>query len=272
MLDRGSDYANEDVGNIVALEHVNVRVPDQTTATLFYIVGMGFTRDPYMSVGIDNMWINAGKQQFHLPTGNAQVLPGHIGVVVPDITALKRRLEGVQGKLAGTHFAWSVQEDRVEVTCPWGNQFWCFAPGPKSGDMSLGVPYVEFLVEPGASKGIGQFYEKSLGAAISFEQNPMGATARVDAGHNQTLVFQETAEERRPYDGHHIAVYLANFSGPYAYLRGQNLITEEVRNHQFRFQEIVHPDSHKPLLSLEHEVRSLRHPLYHRPLVNRDIA
>ena len=43
--------AAEDVGNIASLEHVNIRVPDQSVATLFYIVGLGFTRDPYMNVG-----------------------------------------------------------------------------------------------------------------------------------------------------------------------------------------------------------------------------
>src|SRR5215467_16404451 len=50
------EYANEDVGNIVLLEHVNVQVPDQAVATMFYIMGMGFTRDPYLNIGLGNMW------------------------------------------------------------------------------------------------------------------------------------------------------------------------------------------------------------------------
>ena len=40
------EYSEEDIGNIVSLEHVNVPIPDQSLATLFYVVGMGFTRDP----------------------------------------------------------------------------------------------------------------------------------------------------------------------------------------------------------------------------------
>ena len=44
------DYTEEDVGNIVLLEHVNLQIPDQPTAILFYVVGLGFTRDPYLSV------------------------------------------------------------------------------------------------------------------------------------------------------------------------------------------------------------------------------
>ncbi|HVA13847.1 MAG TPA: hypothetical protein VNF99_11395, partial [Stellaceae bacterium] len=54
------DRAAEDLGNIVKLEHVNVRIPDQRLATLFYVAGLGFTRDPYIMVSTNNMWINMG--------------------------------------------------------------------------------------------------------------------------------------------------------------------------------------------------------------------
>src|SRR5436309_15599263 len=106
-LSRSDTASAEDVGNIVSLEHVNTQVPDQSLATLFYIVGIGFTRDPYMNVGLTNMWINIGDQQFHLPTGQPQVLRGHTGLVVPDIAALKERLASVEGQLKGTRFEWS---------------------------------------------------------------------------------------------------------------------------------------------------------------------
>src|SRR5512134_3312838 len=105
------DRRAQDVGNIVALEHVNVRVPDQGLATLFYVVGLGFTRDPYLMVGIDNMWINVGQQQFHLPTGAPQVTPGHVTAVVPDLDGLRERLVAVESRLAGTRFAWRADGD-----------------------------------------------------------------------------------------------------------------------------------------------------------------
>jgi len=54
------DRTLEDIGNIVHLEHVNVRVPCQQTATQFYVVALGLTRDPYLMVGLENMWINVG--------------------------------------------------------------------------------------------------------------------------------------------------------------------------------------------------------------------
>src|SRR5258706_15081112 len=102
-MDQVYDRAAADIDNIIGLEHVNVTVDDQRLATLFYVAGMGLTRDPYLSVSDDNMWINFGRQQFHLPArGKAQVLRGHVGVVVPDLEALKTRLAAVREKLAET--------------------------------------------------------------------------------------------------------------------------------------------------------------------------
>ncbi len=73
------DRTTEDLGNSIHLEHVNVQVPDQRLATLFYVAGLGLTRDPYLMVSDSNMWINVGRSQFHLPSGHAQVLRGHTG-------------------------------------------------------------------------------------------------------------------------------------------------------------------------------------------------
>lgn len=263
------DYSAEDVGNIVSLEHVNLRIADQATAALFYVVGLGLTRDPYLTVGLQNMWINVGEQQFHLPTGAPQVLPGHIGVVVPNLESLEERLKTIQERLSGTRFSWSAQEGHLAVTCPWGNHFRCHQPDEKFGDMTLGIPYVEFQVNPGAAAGIARFYEAAMRAsAKTFSENGAQA-ARVAIGRNQWLLFREGDEKIPPYDGHHIAIYVANFSGPYGFLKRRELVMEE-RNHQFRFKDIVDPESGKRLFEIEHEVRSLRHPMYHRPFVNRN--
>lgn len=270
-VEPAKEYRNEDVGNIVLLEHVNVCIPDQALGTLFYIVGMGFTRDPHMMVGLDNMWVNIGEQQFHLPTGNPQVLPGHVGVVVPDLQTLQQRLESVRDKLSDTQFSWSVHDDHVHVTSPWGKRVRCYGPDPKFGAMKLGVPYVEFRVRPGAAEGIGRFYERVMGAPVTVDHEPRGTAARVHVGQHQTLVFQDTAEEQVPYDGHHVAIYIANFSAPYAFFKERGLITKDVTNHEFRFQTIVDPETDKPVYELEHEVRSMRHPRYRIPLVNRTV-
>jgi hypothetical protein len=254
----------EDVGNIVSLEHVNTRVADQSLATLFYIVGLGFTRDPYMNVGLTNMWVNIGDQQFHLPTGLPQVLRGHTGLVVPDLDALKERLAMIQPQLGGTRFAWSDEGGYITACSPWGNAYRCYRPG-RFGSMKLGVPYVELTVPAGSAAAVQRFYERVFGAPGALEDD----AARVQVGAGQTLVFRET-DAVPDYDGHHIAIYIANFSGPFQYLEERNLVTEGIRNHQFRFQDIVDPDTGLPVFTLEHEVRSSRHPGFRRPLVNRE--
>ncbi|HEY7316721.1 MAG TPA: hypothetical protein VIE89_04035 [Candidatus Binatia bacterium] len=264
------EYSDEDVGNIVLMEHVNVQVPDQSTAMMFYIMGMGFTRDPYLNIGLGNMWANVGEQQFHLPTRPAQVIQGHIGIVVPDLAALQERLASVEKGLAGTKFGWSAAADHVAVTCPWGNHFQCYATGPAFGDMALGIPYVEFLVAPGRAASIARFYQQVLNAPSTTESSKRGIAGRVKIGRNQSLVFRETEAPLAPYDGHHIAIYVANFSGAYGYLKSRGLISEDVRNHQYRFKEIIDPDSGSTVFMVEHEVRSLHHPMFRRFLVNRN--
>jgi hypothetical protein len=324
------DRTSQDVGNLVAMEHVNLRVPDQGLATTFYVVGLGFTRDPYMMVGTENMWINVGQQQFHLPTGRPQRTPGYVDVVVPDLDALALRLAQVRDKLAGTAFAYSREAGTVLVTCPWGNRLRCHGPGPEFGDMTLGIARVEFPVAQGHAEGIARFYSGLLGAPTAVqpagseetsgvaavldagrpagaEAAPAGATARprwvagagssardgepsraadgrgqkadgagsvarVRIGGQQALVFRETTAAVPPYDGHHIAVYIADFSGPHGRLRERGLVTEESGEHQYRFQDIVDPATSHRLFVIEHEVRSLRHPMYQRPLVNRNPA
>ena len=82
-MEKTYDRSVQDIGNILGMEHLNVQVPNQEMAQTFYAAGLGFTRDPYMMVGPENMWINVGQQQFHLPTRDPQVFPGYIGVVVP---------------------------------------------------------------------------------------------------------------------------------------------------------------------------------------------
>jgi hypothetical protein len=266
------DYSDEDVGNIVLLEHVNVQVPDQALAIAFYIVGLGFTRDPYLNYGLGNMWANVGEQQFHLPTRPAQVIPGHIGVVIPDLDALKDRLASLEKTLSGTQFSWSAEADHLAVTCPWGNHFRCYPAGASYGDMALGIPYVEFLVAPGRAAAIARFYDQVLGAPAATESAKHGTVTRVKIGRNQSLVFRETEQALSPYDGHHIAIYVGNFSRPYNFLKDRGLVSEDVRNHQFRFKEIIDPDEGSCVFLVEHEVRSLHHPMFGRFLVNRDPA
>jgi len=268
----GYDRSREDVSNIVHLEHVNVTQPDQRLATVFYVSALGFTRDPYLMIGLENMWINIGRSQMHLPSRPAQRLRGTIGLVVPDLGLLKARLEKVAPALEGTQFGFADRGAHIAVTCPWGNRFRCHAPAPEFGATDLAMPYVEFDVPAGTAQRIGGFYSEILGATARTTERDGAAAAAVSVGVSQRLIFRETAQPLPPYDGHHVQIYVADFSGPHRRLLDLGLITRDADEHEWRFMDIVDLDSREVLFTVEHEVRSLRHPLYGRPLVNRNPA
>ena len=153
------DRTAQDMGNLIALDHLNLPVPDQQLATLFYVEGLGFTRDPYMTVGLSNMWINAGEQQFHLPTRETpQILRGRIGLVVPDIHELITRLIGIKPQLHTSEFEFTLHDTYVDVRDPWGNEFRCHQQGTHLGGRSIGLEYLLFNVPSGTAEGIGAFY------------------------------------------------------------------------------------------------------------------
>jgi hypothetical protein len=264
------DRTQEDVGNIVEFGHVNVRVPDQSLATLFYVSGLGLTRDPYLMTGTDNMWINAGTDQFHLPSGPPQVVRGVVGLVLPDLDALRRRLQRVKSRLSGTRFAITETEGAVEVTCPWGNRIRCHAPQAAFGPVALGIPYIELDAPRGSLEGIVRFYRSFVGALARLESDGRGRHARVGAGPTTALIYRESDATLPPFDGHHVQISLADFSGPHRRLSERGLISEESDQHQYRFQTLIDPEDGEILFELEHEVRSMRHPLFARPLVNRN--
>ena len=270
-MERRHDRAAEDIGNIVKLEHVNVRIPDQRLSTLFYVTGLGFTRDPFIMVSTNNMWINMGTSQFHLPTGGPDVLRGVAGVVVPDRRALLQRLARVKGELDGTKFSYAERNDFVEATCPWGNRFRVHEPDEaRFGQIVLGLPYVAFDVPQGSAPGIARFYREIMDSHATVEENGEGREARVLVGPKQHLIFRETDKPLPPYDQHHIQIYIADFAGPYKKLGALGLLSVDTLEHEYRFTDIIDLDTKKPLFTVEHEVRSMRHPLYGRPLINRN--
>lgn len=268
MNARQFDRAAEDVGNIVLLEHYNVTQPDQRPTTLFYVVALGGTRDPYIMVGLENMWVNFGRTQVHMPSRDPQpqVMRGRIGFVVPDLDAVKTRMQRVAPALKETKFSWKEGDGFIDATCPWGNRVRVHPPAPEYGRTELGLVYVDFDVPRGTTEGIARFYTEVMRAP----SRAANGRAQVPIGRGQYLYFTETNARLPDYDGHHIEIYVADFSGPYQWLRERGLITMETDAHEWRFQQIVDPGTARPLFEIEHEVRSTRHPLFGRPLVNRN--
>jgi hypothetical protein len=266
------DRAAEDLGNSIHLEHVNVTVPDQRLANLFYVTGLGLTRDPYLMVSDTNMWVNVGRSQFHLPEGKPQVLRGHTALIIAGREALLERLGSVAKKLDGTAFAFSEHNDYVEATCPWGNRMRCYEPdAERFGRITLGIPYVEFDVPVGTAKSIAAFYPEIMGIPAELS-NGDATVARAKVGREQYLQFRETDRPQGEYDGHHVQIYITNFSGPYRRLLDRGLVSQEDNPYQYRFRDIVDLSDGKHLFTVEHEVRSATHPMYMRPLINRNPA
>ena len=173
-------------------------------------------------------------------------------------------------KLEGTKFSFKEHNDYVEAICPWGNRVRCFEPNAdRFGRITLGIPYVEFDVPTGSARGICEFYPKIMGMPAQF-MNGEANVASVQVGKNQHLVFRETDRPQAEYDGHHVQIYITNFSGPHRALAERNLIFSEDNPYQYRFRDIVDLASGKHLFTIEHEVRSATHPMFLRPLVNRN--
>jgi hypothetical protein len=273
MEQRLYDRTGEDIGNIVGLGHVNTAIPRQRLSTLFYVTGLGLTRDPFVNTSTDNMWINVGQSQFHLPTGRIEVLRGITGLVLPDRAALLERLARVRAPLAGTSFDFRESNDGVETVSPFGNRIHCHAPDPaRFGSIVLGMPYVQFDVSPGTAAGIARFYREVLAAPADLLDDRNGRRARVMVGAKQYFVFHETDAPEQAFDGHHVQIDVADFSGPQRRLQELGLVTEESSQHQYRFKDIVDLETRRVLFTIEHEVRSMQHPMYARALINRNPA
>jgi len=272
------DRAAERVGNIVLLEHYNCVVDDQRLATLFYVTALGGTRDPFIFTGLDNMWVNFGRTQVHMPSrGNppvAQRLRGTAGFVVPDLAAMAARLDYVRSEMArvaperANAFDFRVGPDAIDLYCPWGNRIRCHAPSAQFGRMQLGLTYIEFDVPPDTVQGIARFYEQVMNTPVRLS----GPSVEVMAGVGQSLRFTETQQPLPDYDGHHFLIYLADFFGPYRWLKERGLITRDADPHEWRLEWICDPADGRLLFQVEHEVRSMRHPLFNRPMVNRNPA
>jgi hypothetical protein len=264
------------VGNIVLLEHFNVCIPDQRLAILFYVVGLGGTRDPYLFMGLENMWVNYGRTQVHLPSRavppRTEVLRGTAGFVVPSLAELEKRLEFAASEMKRVapdlpnKFAFERKGDVVEATCPWGNRVRCHPPSPQFGTTEIGLVYVDFDVPQGTADGIARFYREVMKAPSKAQ----AGRATVSIGRNQYLYFTDTSRPLPEYDNHHVQVYIADFASPYHWLKERDLITMETDADEWRFQWIVDPKDGRKLFQIEHEVRSMKHRLFNRPLVNRN--
>ena len=238
------DRTVEDLGNVVSLEHVNTRVPDQQLATLFYASGLGLTRDPYLMTGVTNMWINVGRSQFHLPTARRRccavirelVMPGPRGPGAP---------AGMMSQPPRRHaLSFKEHEEFVEATCPWGNRIRCYASGARFGRMMLGMPCVELnapLAWPMAS--CASIRESSKRPALAVEDEQGQCAHVLGRRRARSSCSARRTCPRRPSTGTMSPSTWPTSRDPTAGSSREGLFTEESDQHQYRFQDIVDPDS-----------------------------
>ena len=251
---------------IAAMEHVNLTIPDQALGALFYVSTMGFTRDPYLDFDDWNMWINVGREQFHTPKGEAQMFRGEIGIRVPGLDGLERRLARLAGRFEGTEFNFARDGATMRVTCPWGNRFTCREALPNEYPLAI----EELIMQvPEASLGaIAGTYETLLETSV--ERQGTGVT--VPTGPSQRLRFIVGNESPAAYDGHHIAIYIENYGEARQRAVDAGVLSAEREPHEFRFIEFRDARTGEAAWALEHEVRSTKHPMFGRDLVNRNPA
>ncbi len=181
----------------------------------------------------------SARSQFHLPTGPAQVMRGVIGIVVPDLAAVRGRLARVRPRLAPHALRRSPTSDEHD-----------------RGDLSVGQSHPPARARPairadraghrlcrarragGSPDGIVRFY-RTCWARLPVATRRPRAHARVGAG-DTVLMYRET-DAAAAYDGNHIQISLADFSGPHRKLLERGLVTEESDQHQYRFQAVIDP-------------------------------
>lgn len=275
MSETTYDRSTQDVGNLLGLEHVNLQVADRDLADRFWASAMGFTRDAYVDLGLyANMWVNLGGQQMHLPMGEPQCFRGRIGLSVPDVDLVEKRVGRLVESFnpaAEAGVASRRADGALHVTAPWGTELVVHEVGDVPWFGGIGMPYVEIDVEPGCAAGAAAFYRDIFEAPAGVVEHGGRTLAEVSVGRRQQLRLVETDRPLAAYDGHHIAVYLHNFSRPYERLLERGLITRESDEHEYRFTDIVDPTTGAVCAVIEHEVRSMFHPMFGRELVNRDV-
>ena len=160
----------------------------------------------------------------------------------------------------------------METICPWGNRIRVHEPDPsRFGQLRVGMPYVEFdIPEDSDLQAIARFYQEILGGIAGVARDERGDYAWASMSADSKVTYRRTTKELPEYDGHHIQITLADFSGPHKKLMERGLISEESDQHQYRFLDIVDVDTNKPIFRIEHETRSMRHPMFNRAFVNRN--
>ena len=262
-----------EIGRMLHMDHVNFETPDHEMATIFYMNGLGFTRDPYRRADEQNLGVNVGRQQFHLPKRGEYTPPfyGIVGLVVPDIGGIKQRLEVLNdlGKFEGTPYGWLEEGKAVLMTSPFGYRLRLHSYGTLEFTKPLGIAYVEVPAPLGKAARIGKFYEKIVGAPVQISAVGGTEAAIISAGPHQEIKFIE--RELDDYDTYtmHISYHVTHYNQLRQTLKEHGSLMGLGEGEAIFFNKIFDPDTGENLMTFQNEVRSVYHPDFMRPLINR---
>lgn len=174
----------QDYGNVVHFEHINLEVPDLEVARIFYSEVLGLTLDPSRDGaqrgGAEVLWFNIGRQQFHIVKGrSAQTLPlgSVIGLVLPEEMVNKIPhaavvLRPVLGDMPPVLSITSPSESKLVVTDPHGITF-AIHQQYMGFPYERGIAYVHLPCFMGTSPLIARFYSQTLGAPVHLHNQPI---------------------------------------------------------------------------------------------------
>lgn len=263
-----------EVGGILHLEHFNFEMLEHDMATIFFMNGLGLTRDPFRRADENNMGVNIGLQQFHLPRRGRATPPfyGEIGLVVPDIKVIKARLNRLKniGRFDGSQFEMlSAGRGYLQVRSPWGVCLRLLAAGKIPFQRPLGLVYVDIPVAPGKAEPIAGFYRSVMNAPATVRKMNGEVTAVVTMGPFQEVRFRERElDDHNLYD-FHIAYYISNYNQIRDQAIAADCLQGDGMEQLFFFAGPFDPESGEVILQFVQEARSIYHPDYMRPLVNR---
>lgn len=260
LVQEAARSSSLDLEGILWLEHVNLVVGSKEIAEYFYIDILGFTRDAGKS-----FHVNLGQQQFHLAETEdpPQRIAGSMGLVVPSLETVRKRLMDAQEKLKDTQF--SILSDDISgkcisLTCPWGNLIHLYGVADDETDSSSesrqkmvnlhaeggaygahrmairgnpGIRFLEIACPTDKAGAIAKFYRDVMGCTV-LEVSPDEADntrkimAIVSVGPGVNLVFVEndelTLQDSAAMEGIHICIYVQTFQALYNRLSKLNLI------------------------------------------------
>ncbi|MEC9183621.1 MAG: hypothetical protein VX930_05050, partial [Pseudomonadota bacterium] len=131
------------------------------------------------------------------------------------------------------------------------------------------ISYVNFWVPIGTAKTIADFYKKMVYAPTKVAKRGKHAMATVTVGANQHFHFIEKPDYEPVDHPNHVAIYVTHYQEMYRQFKAKKMLMRPDVEEQFRFEKMFNPRSGKVVFSFEHEVRSLYHPDYLKPLTNR---